>query len=339
MPTQNNVQLRIDIQDNASAGLLRTIQQMQRLQRALTVTSASSQRLTDASGRVNRAFQSQRRLMNTLVDAANVYSRVLGVVQRDLSDTQGSIIRTQKEIDGMLFRLNRFNKRDRSFLQVEPPAERRPVGPGASRQAGNLFQPAPVGPSQQDIQRGLQLQVRALRDLEFLNERTAMGVANTWDGTFGEIGAGAQATGAALTAVTQAVQTQLQASRNLIAITNRDATDAATRQFRAIGDLSQLTFDSHEEAKKGLDLLISKQYGYLAAVNQTRTGFAQLSYGFANLANTGNKTIDGLLRGLASVSREASSISNLFGFGRNSGLSSGHPRRGFIQAVGAVRRE
>ena len=264
-------------------------------------------------------------------------------------EATNAFIRTQKEIDGMQFRLNRFN-RDRSFLQVEPPAQRRPVGPGASRQAGNLFQPAPVGPSQQDIQRGLQLQERALRDLEFLNERTAMGVANTWDGTFGEIGAGAQATGAALTAVTQAVQTQLQASRNLIAITNKDATDAATRQFRAIGDLSQLTFDYHEQANEGLDLLISKQNAYLAVVNQTSAGFANLSQGFAQLANTGNTTLDGLLNGLSAVTDTAGQFSNListvsgggsfggsggggFGFGRNSGRPRGSPRGGFIQAI------
>ena len=119
--------------------------------------------------------------------------------------------------------------------------------------------------------------------------------------------------------------------------------DAATRQIKALGDLSQLTFDYHDKAEQGIVRLQQRQQDYIQTVHQTASAFSQLSSSFAQLANTGNKTVDGILNGLSAVSGAAGTVANLygaatsegsgFGFGRNSGRPRGSPRATFGSTI------
>lgn len=215
---QNDVQLNISVRDGASQTLARVTKQLKALQGAVSQVTASSQRLTDASGRINSAFQTQRQRVNTLVRVTETYEDNLRDVQRATENVQKSSESQTKE-----------------------------------------------------------------------------------------------------------------------------TVDAATRQIKALGDLSQLTFDYHDKAEQGIVRLQQRQQDYIQTVHQTASAFSQLSSSFAQLANTGNKTVDGILNGLSAVSGAAVTVANLygaatkegsgFGFGRNSGRPRGSPRATFGSTI------
>ena len=160
-----------------------------------------------------------------------------------------------------------------AFRASPPPAPRATTPPAFTRRSAQTGTQrtgfVPVAPAPPD-----QFGIRPLENLEAFHRRSTTLIRVQWSDTYEAIESGwnqaartVQRTG---NNVLSTINNRLQAAINLNRLQLRDSVDASTRQFQALGDLSQLSFDYYDRVR-------TEQDAYTTSVNRTQIALTNLS--------------------------------------------------------------
>ena len=167
------------------------------------------------------------------------------------------------------------------------------------------------------IRQSSALQKRAAETVANFNEKAAQETTEAWEKAYGTIGTLEDRNVQKFLRNSQRTlrtrQVNANHARNLTKLQVKDSVDASTRQLKALGDLSRLTFDYQDDATSGFRDLTDKTRLYRTALGETGNAFGRLALAFSSFGDTSNESLNRTLDTLSKISVTAVEVANILG--------------------------